>query len=172
MMAGCDRWTRAGLLSCALRLPAAQEDRRAREAALQGLALVRLEMRALDAARDVPFGQQRMLEIARALVARPSILLLDEPTTGLSGQESRALTAFIRRLRSDGVTFVVIEHNMDVVMESADGVVVLDYGRMIAQGSPNAVQRDPRVIAAYLFASTGFRVGIGPAPHSGNRWPS
>jgi branched-chain amino acid transport system ATP-binding protein/branched-chain amino acid transport system permease protein len=85
-----------------------------------------------------------MLEIARALVARPSILLLDEPTAGLSGQESRALTALIRRLRGDGVTFVVIEHNMDVVMEAADRVVVLDYGQMIAQGSPHAVQRDPR----------------------------
>ena len=151
VMVGCHRWTGAGLLPCALGLPAAvREDRRVREAALEALALVGLERRALEPAPNLAFGQQRLLEVARALVARPSVLLLDEPTAGLSGQEATGLVALIRRLRGDGITFVVIEHNMDVVMETADRVVVLNHGEMIAYGPSQAVQQDPQVIAAYL----------------------
>jgi ABC-type branched-subunit amino acid transport system ATPase component len=178
VMVGCYRWTGAGLLPCALGLPgAAREDRRAREAALDGLALVGLDGRALEPALDLPFGQQRLLEIARALVARPSILLLDEPTAGLSGQETRSLVALIRRLRDDGVTFVVIEHNMDVVMETADRVVVLNHGELIAHGPPRTMQRDPQVIAAYLGedAATGAlqaNWGAGGAGPALERLPS
>jgi branched-chain amino acid transport system ATP-binding protein len=178
VMVGCHRWTGAGLLPCALGLPGAvREDRRAREAALDGLALVGLDGRALEPALDLPFGQQRLLEIARALVARPSILLLDEPTAGLSGQETRSLVALIRRLRDDGVTFVVIEHNMDVVMETADRVVVLNHGELIAHGPPRTVQRDPQVIAAYLGedAVTGAlqaNLGAGGAGPALERLPS
>jgi branched-chain amino acid transport system ATP-binding protein len=156
VMVGCHRWTGAGLLPCALGLPAAgREDRRAREAAVEALALVGLEARALEPAPNLPFGQQRLLEIARALVARPSILLLDEPTAGLSGQEAAGLVGLIRRLRAGGITFVVIEHNMDVVMETADRVVVLNHGEMIAHGPPQAVHHDPQVIAAYLGEDPG-----------------
>ena len=151
VMVGCHRWTRTGFIQAALALPAAvREDRTVRETAIAALALVGLEGRAHEFARDLPFGQQRLLEIARALVARPSLLLLDEPTAGLSAQEARHLVALVRRLRAEGVTFVVIEHNMDVVMDAADRVIVLDYGEKIAEGPPQAVQRDPRVIAAYL----------------------
>ena len=151
VMAGCHRWTRTGLLHAALALPAARrEDRQVYDAAREALASVGLEGRAQDPARDLPFGQQRLLEIARALAARPAVLLLDEPTAGLSAPEARALVALMRRLRAGGVTFVVIEHNMDVVMDAADRVIVLDYGEKIAEGPPQAVQRDPRVIAAYL----------------------
>ena len=161
VMVGCHRWTGAGLLPCALGLPGAvREDRRVREAALEGLALVGLEGRAHEPAPDLSFGQQRLLEIARALVARPSILLLDEPTAGLSGQEARGLATLIRRLRNDGVTFVVIEHNMDVVMETADRVVVLDHGELIGHGTPQAVQRDPRVVAAYLGEDPGTSTAV------------
>ncbi len=151
VMVGCHRWTHTGLADAALGLPAVvREDRRVSETAREALAVVGLERREHDLARDLPFGQQRLLELARALVARPSVLLLDEPTAGLSAQEARDLVTLIRRLRAEGGTFIVIEHNMDVVMEAADRVVVLDYGEKIAEGSPQAIQRDPRVIAAYL----------------------
>jgi ABC-type branched-subunit amino acid transport system ATPase component len=151
VMVGCHRWTRTGLLQAALGLPsAAHEDRQVSDAARAALDLVGLPGREHDLARDLPFGQQRLLEIARSLAARPTVLLLDEPTAGLSPEEARHLVALVRRLRTDGVTFVVIEHNMDVVMDAADRVVVLDYGEKIAEGPPRAIQRDPRVVAAYL----------------------
>ena len=151
VMVGCHRWTHTGLLHAALVLPAAvREDAQVYDAAREALAVVGLERREHDLARDLPFGQQRLLEIARAMVAHPAVLLLDEPTAGLSAGEARDLVTLIRRLRADGSTFVVIEHNMDVVMEAADRVVVLDYGEKIAEGPPQAIQRDPRVIAAYL----------------------
>jgi ABC-type branched-subunit amino acid transport system ATPase component len=151
VMVGCHRWTHTGLLHAALALPAAvREDGQVSRTAREALAVVGLERRGHDLARDLPFGEQRLLEIARALVARPAVLLLDEPTAGLSAGEARDLVTLIRRLRADGSTFVVIEHNMDVVMEAADRVVVLDYGEKIAAGPPQAIQQDPRVIAAYL----------------------
>ncbi|HYM70434.1 MAG TPA: ABC transporter ATP-binding protein [bacterium] len=151
VMVGCHRWTRTGLLHAALALPAARrEDRLAFEAAMHALALVGLRGRAHDPARDLTVGQQRFLELARALAARPAALLLDEPAAGLTAAEAEHLLELIRRLRADGATVLVIEHNMDVVMEAADRVVVLDYGEKIAEGPPQAIQRDPRVVAAYL----------------------
>ena len=156
VMVGCHRWTRTGLLHAAFALPAAlREDRQVTETALACLARVGLERRAQDAARDLPVGQQRLLETARALAARPTAILLDEPTGGLSAGETRHLVTLIRRLRAEGITFVVIEHNMDVVMEAADRVVVLDYGEKIAEGRPEEIQRDARVIAAYLGEESG-----------------
>jgi branched-chain amino acid transport system ATP-binding protein len=170
VMVGCHRWTRTGLFHAALALPlAAREDREVSQTAWEMLEVTGLRRRAQDLARDLPFGQQRLLEIARALAARPAILLLDEPTAGLSVQEARDLVALIRRLRADGATFVVIEHNMDVVMEAADRVVVLDYGEKLAEGPPQAIQRDPRVIAAYLGEDTSL--GLRREPERVNGGP-
>lgn len=128
----------------------AREERGLREQAALLVKLVGLEAYAGEQAGLLPFGLQRRLELARALATRPALLLLDEPCAGLSGPESRVLGESLQRLAQDGVGVLVVEHNMPFVLGIAEHVVVLDAGLVIAEGRPEHVRSDPRVIEAYL----------------------
>ena len=151
VMVGRHPRSRAGILASALRLPQARrEEEDIRRKALVYLNLVGLGSKAHDSAGALPFGQQRLVAIARALATEPQILLLDEPGAGLNAVEKSALAELLVRLKQMGVTVLLVEHDMDLVMRVADWVVVLDYGVKIAEGTAAAVQRDKRVIAAYL----------------------
>lgn len=126
------------------------EERAAREIAREHLQFVGLSRRADDLARNLPYGMQRRLEIARALAGEPRLLLLDEPAAGANPQEKTSLADLVRRIRDRGVTLFLIEHDMKVVMNISDRVAVLDHGEKIAEGSPETVRADRRVIEAYL----------------------
>jgi branched-chain amino acid transport system ATP-binding protein len=151
VMVGRHIKTRYGLLAAALHLPnAREEERRIRDQAREHLARVGLAAKADDAAGTLPFGQQRMLEIARALATEPRLLLLDEPGSGLNTGEKHKLEGLIRDIRAEGVTVLLVEHDIPFVMGIADRIVVLEYGQKIAEGTPAEVQTNERVIAAYL----------------------
>ncbi len=141
--------TRAGLLAAGLRLDRAEEARIFHEARVQ-LARIGLQGREHELAGALPLGTQRMLEIARALVADPVLLVLDEPAAGLRHAEKQALGELLRQLRRQGVTILIVEHDMDFVMKLVDRLVVMNFGSKLMEGNPAAVRRDPQVQAAYL----------------------
>ncbi len=153
VMVGQHSRTKAGLAGAIVRPPRVRrEERAAREKARELLAFVGLQERVFDEVSiNMSYGDQRRLEIARALASDPKVLLLDEPTAGMNPNESARLTDFMRRLRDErGLAILLIEHDMKVVMEVSENITVLDHGEKIAEGLPHEVRSDERVIEAYL----------------------
>lgn len=151
VMVGRHSKSSSGLLACALKLPwAVAEEWRIREQALKWLDFTGISDLADITAGNLPFGKGRLLEIARALAVEPRIILMDEPAAGLNSHETNALAQLIRRISDLGITVVLVEHDMELVMEICDRIVVLNLGRKLAEGKPREIQENKAVIAAYL----------------------
>lgn len=155
-MLGAHAWTRSEFATAIFRLPRHhREEREITQAAKEALGLVGLEARAHDSAAVLPFGQLRLLAVARALTQRPRVLLLDEPAAGLRAGEKRRLVDVLAGLRTVGLTQILVEHDMQFVGALADRVIVLNYGELIADGTPQEIRHDERVRAAYLGSGRG-----------------
>jgi branched-chain amino acid transport system ATP-binding protein len=151
VMVGRHTRTRAGFLAGILNLPWTwKEEREVRERSMELLEALGLADAAGDLASNLPFGRQRLVEIARALATEPSLLLLDEPAAGLNIYETREMADLVLQIRGWGITVLLVEHDMSLVMDISDEIVVLNYGRKVAEGEPAAIQRDPEVIRIYL----------------------
>jgi branched-chain amino acid transport system ATP-binding protein len=156
VMTGRHTASGAGFASCMFALPhALREERAIRKSAMGILEEMGIAELADRDGRSLPFGQQRIVEIARSLAARPRLLLLDEPACGLTMKETEEIGELISGIRAGGTTVVIVEHDMSLVMGISDEVVVLSYGRKIAEGSPREIQANPEVIEIYLGSETG-----------------
>ena len=151
VMVGRHVRTKVGLIQSGLRLPGVKrEERFVLETAQEKLGIVGLTRRANESASGIPLGEQKLLEVARALATDPQLLLLDEPAAGLNETEILRITEIIRKIRESGITVLLVEHHMDLVMNISDEIVVLNYGEKVVEGTPEEVKGDQRVIDAYL----------------------
>ncbi|NCC24635.1 MAG: ABC transporter ATP-binding protein [Deltaproteobacteria bacterium] len=153
-LAGCHCRMRSGVLGAMLRLPGQRaEERKALALAMKELTFVGLDGQADQLAKNLSYGNQRLLEIARALSTKPKFIILDEPAGGMNDHETQKLISLIRAVRDRGITVLLIEHDMNLVMKICEHLVVLEHGAMIAQGTPTEIKANPRVIEAYLGTS-------------------
>ncbi len=151
IMVGRHTRSSSGLLACSLKMPwVLREEKRIRAEAEKWMEFTGISDLADVSAGNLPFGKGRLLEIARALAVEPRIILMDEPAAGLNSQETLALAQLIRRIREMGITVVLVEHDMELVMDICDRIVVLNLGMKLAEGTPREIQENPEVIAAYL----------------------
>jgi ABC-type branched-subunit amino acid transport system ATPase component len=150
-MIGLHTRSRSGIFSCMFKTPGNRaEERRIRERALHWLDYTGIADLADMQAGNLAFGKGRMLEIARAMALEPRIILMDEPAAGLNNRETGELASLIRKIRDSGVTVVLVEHDMELVMDVCDSILVLNLGRWLAEGTPREIQENQAVIAAYL----------------------
>ena len=155
VMVGADAHHKTSVVGALFRLPRHwREERTGRDRSMELLRFVGIERRAGEVSRSLSYGEQRRLEIARALATNPTLLCLDEPAAGFNPAEKADLLALIRRIRDTGVTILLIEHDMRLVMGVTDRIVVLEFGKKIAEGTPHEVRDNPAVIAAYLGVPT------------------
>jgi branched-chain amino acid transport system ATP-binding protein len=151
VLVGLHTRSRSGMISCALKLPwHLAEERRMREEARKWLEFCGIANLADIEAGALPFGKCRLVEIARAMAVNPRLLLMDEPAAGLNSRETADLEELIRKIRESGVTVVLVEHDMELVMNICDAIVVLNLGKKLAEGTPRDIQENPDVIKAYL----------------------
>ena len=151
VMVGLHTRSSSGILSCAFKFPGQiREEKFMMEKGLQWLEFAGMKELADVRAENLPFGKGRLLEIARALAVEPVIILMDEPAAGLNSRETIGLAALIRKITDSGITVMLVEHDMELVMDICDSVVVLNLGSKLAEGTPREIQENPAVIAAYL----------------------
>jgi len=151
VMVGLHTKSRSGIFSCAFKLPGQRrEERLIRERALSWLAFTGMADLAHMQANNLPFGKGRLLEISRALAVEPQIILMDEPAAGLNSRETAELAVFMQKIKESGITIVLVEHDMELVMDICEEVIVLNLGKKLACGTPRQIQENPAVIAAYL----------------------
>ena len=152
--------TRAGLFSALLRLPSVvEEERQIRKAALDALAFVGLEGAVAEAAETLPLGRQRLLQLACGIASGPRMLFLDEPASGLNTSETSQFAKLLLAIRAQGITIVLVEHDMSLVMKICDRITVLNFGRVLADGTPEEIRLNPAVIRAYLGTAKPHAVG-------------